>query len=103
MTRARSPAVSTSPASPRTVAASKRDLAGAVALFKQSCAATSEAAPFGCAGLALTYEKGLGVPVSRAKAIELYRKGCKGGADWFCKRLKQLGEKPCRKCATVVR
>jgi TPR repeat protein len=71
-----------------------RDLAGAVALFKQSCASTSQAAPFGCAGLGLTHERGLGVPVNRTKAIELYRQGCKGGADWFCKRLKQMAAKP---------
>jgi TPR repeat protein len=71
-----------------------RDVAGAVALFTKSCAASSGAAPFGCAGLGLAHEKGLGVPVSRTKAIDLYRSGCKGGADWFCKRLTQLGAKP---------
>jgi TPR repeat protein len=69
-----------------------RSLASAVALFKESCAKTSSgAAMFGCAGLGLTHEYGLGVPVSRPKAIELYRTGCKGGADWFCKRLTKLG------------
>jgi TPR repeat protein len=45
----------------------------------------------GCGGLGLMDERGIGVAVDQAKAIELYREGCAAHDPWFCDRLKRLG------------
>ncbi len=66
-----------------------KDDAHAVALFKQGCLADGDV---GCFSLGWMYEKGVGVPVDKLKAIELYRKGCNRAEDaWDCAQLKRLG------------
>jgi TPR repeat protein len=65
-----------------------KDEVRAVALFKQGCA--NDAEP-GCFDLGLMYEKGVGAPVDRTKAVELYRKSCKAEDPWGCAQLRRLG------------
>jgi TPR repeat protein len=61
-----------------------------VSLFKKGC---SEDGEYGCSCLGFMYEKGIGVPVDRRRAVDLYRQGAHATKDeWFSRQLTRMGQ-----------
>jgi TPR repeat protein len=48
----------------------------------------------GCTYLGRLYLEGRGVKVDRARAVQLFRRGCARGVHYGCDDLRELGESP---------